>query len=101
MPHLSETHSYTSSPYYQDQYQAANGKVVAIEHPFISTISDFKEPRTSHILAEEWVYIGRKKVRVLMIDRPLEGDLLVYHFHLFLTLVQKNHERVYFFLFLP
>ncbi|KAI9275677.1 hypothetical protein BDA99DRAFT_431388 [Phascolomyces articulosus] len=69
-----ETHSYNPSPYYCEQYQAANGKVIAIELPIVSTVSGFKEPRTLHVMAEEWVYIGRKKIRVLMIERPLEGE---------------------------
>ncbi|KAI9313780.1 hypothetical protein BX666DRAFT_1863637 [Dichotomocladium elegans] len=71
-----ETHSYNPSPYYQGQYQAANGKVISIELPIISTMSGFKEPRIVYVMAEEWVYIKRKKIRVFMIERALEGDPL-------------------------
>ncbi|KAI9499449.1 hypothetical protein BDB00DRAFT_752895 [Zychaea mexicana] len=73
-----ETHCYNTSPYYKEQYQAANGKVIAIEIPLLSTVSGFKEPRTLHVMAEELVYIGRKKIRVLMIERPLEGEAPVW-----------------------
>ncbi|KAI8083078.1 uncharacterized protein BX664DRAFT_268143 [Halteromyces radiatus] len=69
-----ETHCYNSSPYYRGQYQAANGKVISIEQPLISSVSGFKEQRTVHIMSEEWVYIGNKKIRVYMIQRPLEGE---------------------------
>ncbi|KAI8374437.1 uncharacterized protein BYT42DRAFT_499678 [Radiomyces spectabilis] len=75
-----ETHCYNPSPYYRGQYQAANGKVVAIEYPLISTVSGFKEARTIHIMAEEWVYVSSKKIRVFMVERPLEGEL-PQHYH--------------------
>ncbi|ORZ24640.1 hypothetical protein BCR42DRAFT_317472 [Absidia repens] len=71
-----ETHCYNASPYYQGQYQAANGKVISVEQPLISTVSGFKEQRTIHIMSEEWVYIGNKKIRVYMTQRPLEGEAL-------------------------
>ncbi|KAI8338739.1 hypothetical protein BC941DRAFT_350996 [Chlamydoabsidia padenii] len=72
-----ETHCYNRSPYYQGQYQAANGKVISIEHRLISTVSGFKEQRTVHVMCEEWVYIGNNKVLVLIIQRPLEGEASV------------------------
>lgn len=34
----------------------------------------YKEPRVINIMAEEWVYIGNKKILVYMTQRPLEGD---------------------------
>ncbi|KAI7865412.1 hypothetical protein BDF14DRAFT_1824849 [Spinellus fusiger] len=69
-----ETHSYNASPYYRGQYQAANGKVISIEHLMISTVNGFREQRTVYVKAEEWVYISNKKIRVFMIERPLEGE---------------------------
>lgn len=34
----------------------------------------FKEERTVHILSEESVYLKSKKIRLLSIDRLLEGE---------------------------
>ncbi|KAG0163292.1 hypothetical protein DFQ30_000401, partial [Apophysomyces sp. BC1015] len=39
----------------------------------------FKEPRTVHVMAEEWVYISSKKIRVFMIERSLEGEPPQHH----------------------
>ncbi|CAO3608733.1 unnamed protein product [Cunninghamella blakesleeana] len=69
-----ESHCFNASPYYRGQYQTANGKVISLEKRLISTESGYKEPRTIHIMAEEWVYIGNKKILVYMTQRPLEGD---------------------------
>ncbi|KAI9306898.1 hypothetical protein BJ944DRAFT_238330 [Cunninghamella echinulata] len=69
-----ETHCFNASPYYRGQYQTVNGKVISIEQSLISTVSGFKEQRTVHIMAEEWVYIGNKKILVYMTQRPLEGE---------------------------
>ncbi|KAL0098000.1 hypothetical protein J3Q64DRAFT_1631497 [Phycomyces blakesleeanus] len=69
-----ESHSFIASPYYQGQYQATNGKVISIEHIIISTMGGFREKRTVHVTAEELVYISNKKIRVFMIERPLEGE---------------------------
>lgn len=44
----------------------------------------FKERRTVNVLAEECVYIATKKIKVFMIDRPLEGEPVVssiFFFH--------------------
>jgi hypothetical protein len=37
--HLLDAHSFRRSPYYQGQYQSANGKVIAIEQEAVITMS--------------------------------------------------------------
>lgn len=49
-------------------------KIIALDSPIITTIVGFKEERTVHIMAEEAVYLRNKKIRLLSIDRLLEGD---------------------------
>lgn len=39
----------------------------------------FKQLRTIRIITEETHYSQRRKVRVLTIDRPLEGEIKVSH----------------------
>ncbi|ORX46747.1 hypothetical protein DM01DRAFT_1339406 [Hesseltinella vesiculosa] len=76
-----ETHCFNASPYYRGQYQSLNGKVISIDQPLITTISGFKEHRLVHILTEEWVYIGNKKIRVFLVQKPLEGDAVLPSTH--------------------
>ena len=45
-------------------------------------------------MAEEWVYIARKKIRVLMIERPLEGEAPVSMF-LLTTINNTNNILKY------
>ncbi|CEP14097.1 hypothetical protein [Parasitella parasitica] len=56
-------------------------KIIALDHPIITTIIGFKEERTVHIMDEESVYLKNKKIKVLSIDRLLEGDPPAYHHH--------------------
>ncbi|ORZ11819.1 hypothetical protein BCR42DRAFT_332462 [Absidia repens] len=73
-----ETHCYNASPFFCGQYEAVNGKVIKIEQLILSTVSGFKEQRTVHIISEDSVYIDDKKIRVYMIQLPLEGEPLLY-----------------------
>lgn len=41
---------------------------------FNSQMTGFREERTVHILSEESVYLKNKKIRLLSIDRLLEGE---------------------------
>lgn len=69
-------------------------KIIALDFPIITTILGecldglqcesreilsapyigFKEERTVHIMAEESVYLKNKKIKLLSIDRLLEGE---------------------------
>ncbi|KAI8976969.1 hypothetical protein BDB01DRAFT_852928 [Pilobolus umbonatus] len=71
-----ESHCFLSSPYYYGQYVAAKqkNKIIELDIPIITTISGFKEVRTVNILSEESVYIRNKKIRLLLINRLLEGE---------------------------
>ncbi|KAG0282071.1 hypothetical protein BGZ96_000858 [Linnemannia gamsii] len=71
-----ETHILTPSPYYRGQYLTLDNRVVEIDKEYVKEISGFAQPRSVKILSEETVYNGssQKPTRVLMIDRPLEGD---------------------------
>ncbi|KAK5816735.1 hypothetical protein F5H01DRAFT_341575 [Linnemannia elongata] len=71
-----ETHILTPSPYYRGQFLTLDNRVVEIDKEYVKEISGFAQPRSVKILSEETVYNGssQKPTRVLMIDRPLEGD---------------------------
>ncbi|KAF9925798.1 hypothetical protein FBU30_004473 [Linnemannia zychae] len=74
-----ETHILTPSPYYRGQYLTLDNRVVEIDKEYVREISGFSQPRSVKILSEETVYNGasEKPTRVLVIDRPLEGDGVV------------------------
>jgi hypothetical protein len=98
-----ETHAFLPSPFYKGQFQSLDGKVVAIEKgyvtevagkimvdelecvcdqsPFLQLIASsttgFKQLRTIRIITEETHYTQQRKIRVLTIDRPLEGEIKV------------------------
>ncbi|KAG0343112.1 hypothetical protein BG004_005481 [Podila humilis] len=76
----SDTHILTPSPYYRGQYLSLDHKVVEIDKDSIKEISGFAHPRTVQILSEETVYnsSSQKPTRVLILDRPLEGDGVVF-----------------------
>ncbi|KAI9484257.1 MAG: hypothetical protein EXX96DRAFT_633416, partial [Benjaminiella poitrasii] len=76
-----ETHCFQPSPYFCGQYMATRQKqkIIALDYPIITTIMGFKEERTVHIMAEESVYLKNKKIKLLSIDRLLEGDPPKYH----------------------
>ncbi|KAF9911133.1 hypothetical protein EC991_004687 [Linnemannia zychae] len=71
-----ETHILTPSPYYRGQYLTLDNRVVEIDKEYVKEISGFAQPRSVKILSEESVYneSSQKPTRVLVIDRPLEGD---------------------------
>ncbi|KAG0199508.1 hypothetical protein BGX28_007252 [Mortierella sp. GBA30] len=71
-----DTHILTPSPYYRGQYLTLDHKVVEIDKEYVREISGFAHPRSVQILSEETVYNGssQKPTRVLVLDRPLEGD---------------------------
>ncbi|KAG0323880.1 hypothetical protein BG000_002440, partial [Podila horticola] len=71
-----DTHILTPSPYFRGQYLTLDHKVVEIDKDSIKEISGFAHPRTVQILSEETVYnsSSQKPTRVLILDRPLEGD---------------------------
>ncbi|KAF8977314.1 hypothetical protein BGZ46_007482, partial [Entomortierella lignicola] len=74
-----DTHILTPSPYYRGQYLTLDHKVVEIDRDYVREISGFSHPRSVQILAEEMVYneAAKKATRVLVIERPLEGDGIV------------------------
>ncbi|KAF9174570.1 hypothetical protein BGX21_000592 [Mortierella sp. AD011] len=74
-----DTHILTPSPYYQAQYLTLDHKVVEIDRDYVREISGFSHPRSVQILGEEMVYNGasKKPTRVLILERPLEGDGIV------------------------
>ncbi|KAF9959969.1 hypothetical protein BGZ72_008298 [Mortierella alpina] len=74
-----ETHILTPSPYFRGQYLTLDHKVVEIDKEYVREISGFTNPRSVQILSEETVYSGtsQKPTRVLVLDRPLEGDGVV------------------------
>ncbi|KAG0279949.1 hypothetical protein BGZ95_011772 [Linnemannia exigua] len=74
-----ETHILTPSPYYRGQYLTLDNRVVEIDKEYVKEISGFAQPRSVKILSEETVYnrTSEKPTRVLVIDRPLEGDGVV------------------------
>ncbi|KAF9371400.1 hypothetical protein CPC16_003089, partial [Podila verticillata] len=74
------THILTPSPYFRGQYLTLDHKVVEIDKDSIKEISGFAHPRTVQILSEETVYnsSSQKPIRVLILDRPLEGDGVVF-----------------------
>ncbi|KAF9286640.1 hypothetical protein BGZ68_002703 [Mortierella alpina] len=74
-----ETHILTPSPYFRGQYLTLDHKVVEIDKEYVREISGFANPRSVQILSEETVYSGtsQKPTRVLVLDRPLEGDGVV------------------------
>ncbi|KAF9573363.1 hypothetical protein EC968_008633 [Mortierella alpina] len=74
-----ETHILTPSPYFRGQYLTLDHKVVEIDKDHVREISGFANPRSVQILSEETVYNGtsQKPTRVLVLDRPLEGDGVV------------------------
>lgn len=97
----SETHAFLPSPFYKGQYQSLNGKVVAIEKGYVTEVSGkycikrnwkasqlyklnskttlgFQQLRTIRIISEETHYSQRRKITVLTIDRPLEGEIKVW-----------------------
>ncbi|KAI8331644.1 hypothetical protein BD560DRAFT_55776 [Blakeslea trispora] len=71
-----ESHCFQRSPFYCNQYVATKQrqKIIALEFPIITTIFGFKEQRTVNIMAEETVYLKKKKIRLISIDRLLEGN---------------------------
>ena len=71
-----ESHCFQPSPYFCGQFLATKQrqKIIELDYPIISTIVGFKEERTVHIMAEESVYLKKKKIRLLSIDRLLEGE---------------------------
>ncbi|KAI9250047.1 hypothetical protein BY458DRAFT_525054 [Sporodiniella umbellata] len=74
-----ESHCFQPSRFFQDQHvtKQKHPKSIRFESPdTILTQSGYKEVRRIQILAEESVYVGRKKIRVYSIDRPLEGQVL-------------------------
>ncbi|KAF8924611.1 hypothetical protein BGZ58_001621 [Dissophora ornata] len=73
------THILTPSPYYRGQYLTLDNKVVEIDKDYVREISGFVHPRSVKILSEETVYNGssKKATRVLVLERPLEGDGVV------------------------
>ncbi|KAG0020535.1 hypothetical protein BGZ81_009299, partial [Podila clonocystis] len=75
-----DTHILTPSPYFRGQYLTLDHKVVEIDKDSIKEISGFAHPRTVQILSEETVYnsSSQKPTRVLILDRPLEGDGVVF-----------------------
>ncbi|KAI9231745.1 MAG: hypothetical protein BYD32DRAFT_430069, partial [Podila humilis] len=75
-----DTHILTPSPYFRGQYLTLDHKVVEIDKDSIKEISGFAHPRTVQILSEETVYnsSSQKPIRVLILDRPLEGDGVVF-----------------------
>ncbi|KAL7327505.1 hypothetical protein PS15p_205925 [Mucor circinelloides] len=78
-----ESHCFQTSPYFCGQYMATKQKqkIIALDFPIITTILGFKEERTVHIMAEESVYLKNKKIKLLSIDRLLEGEPPAYHHH--------------------
>ncbi|KAG0264570.1 hypothetical protein BG011_006556 [Mortierella polycephala] len=74
-----DTHILTPSPYYRGQYLTPDHKVVEIDKEYVREISGFAHPRSVQILSEETVYNGssQKSTRVLILERPLEGDGVV------------------------
>ncbi|KAF9193786.1 hypothetical protein BGZ50_007079 [Haplosporangium sp. Z 11] len=74
-----DTHILTPSPYYRGQYLTLDHKVVEIDKEYVREISGFAHPRSVQILTEETVYNGpsQKPTRVLILERPLEGDGVV------------------------
>lgn len=88
-------------------------KIIALDFPIITTILGealdrwqyeikqkdtkcalgFKEERTVHIMAEESVYLKNKKIKLLSIDRLLEGEPPVSSTHTH-TLQRKAKNRV-------
>ncbi|KAF9944813.1 hypothetical protein BGZ70_004298, partial [Mortierella alpina] len=74
-----ETHILTPSPYFRGQYLTLDHKVVEIDKEYVREISGFANPRSVQILSEETVYseTSQKPTRVLVLDRPLEGDGVV------------------------
>ncbi|KAJ2963285.1 hypothetical protein NQZ79_g1636 [Umbelopsis isabellina] len=70
-----ETHAFLPSPFYKGQFQSLNGKVVSIEKGYVTEVAGFKQLRTIRILNEETHYTQGRKIRVLTIDRPLEGEI--------------------------
>ncbi|KAI8375058.1 hypothetical protein EDC96DRAFT_497726 [Choanephora cucurbitarum] len=71
-----ESHCFQRSPFYCNQFVATKQrqKIIALEFPIITTIFGFKEQRTVNIMAEETVYLKKKKIRLISIDRLLEGN---------------------------
>ncbi|KAI9256285.1 hypothetical protein EDC94DRAFT_565250 [Helicostylum pulchrum] len=78
-----ETHCFQMSPYFCGQYRATKQKqkIIELDDPIISTIEGFKEVRTVHIMDEEVSYKRNNKIRILLIDRLLEGEPPKYHYH--------------------
>ncbi|CAO3627415.1 unnamed protein product [Mucor hiemalis] len=78
-----ETHCFQPSPYFCGQFMATKQKqkIIELDYPIISTVLGFKEERTVHILSEESVYLKSKKIRLLSIDRLLEGEPPQYRSH--------------------
>ncbi|GJJ69057.1 hypothetical protein EMPS_01403 [Entomortierella parvispora] len=74
-----DTHILTPSPYFRGQFLTLDHKVVEIDKSFVREISGFAHPRSVQILSEETVYNGssQKPTRVLILDKPLEGDGVV------------------------
>lgn len=79
-----ETHCFQTSPYFCGQYRATKQKqkIIELDDPIISTIEGFKEVRTVHIMDEEVSYKRNNKIRILLIDRLLEGEPPVSFVHL-------------------
>ncbi|KAL1917264.1 uncharacterized protein VTP21DRAFT_4920 [Calcarisporiella thermophila] len=72
---LLQTHSLVPSPYYKGQFLSMNGKTVLAEKKYVQGIEGFKRSRKVRIVTEVLVYSNNyRPVRVLIIDRPLEGN---------------------------
>lgn len=78
-----ETHCFQPSPYFCGQFMATKQKqkIIELDYPIITTVLGFREERTVHILSEESVYLKNKKIRLLSIDRLLEGEPPQYRSH--------------------
>ncbi|KAI8889021.1 hypothetical protein K501DRAFT_171836 [Backusella circina FSU 941] len=93
-----ESHCFQPSPYFCDQFMGTRHKqkIIALDFPIITTLqaqSGFKEERTVHIMAEETVYLKNKKIRILSIDRLLEGEPPKYHYKPAITIPPIRNSR--------
>ncbi|KAI7902338.1 uncharacterized protein BX663DRAFT_435710 [Cokeromyces recurvatus] len=91
-----ESHCFQPSPYFCGQFMTTKQKhkIIAIDYPIITTITGFEEERTVHIMAEESVYLKNKKIKLLLIDKLLEGEPPKYHYkHNTITIPSIRNSR--------
>ncbi|KAI8884535.1 hypothetical protein K501DRAFT_181955 [Backusella circina FSU 941] len=77
---IMEAHCFQPSPYFRGQYVGTRQKqkIISLDSHSITTMPGsqfgFKEKRTVHIIAEETYYLNTKRIRILSIDRLLQGE---------------------------